>query len=99
MPTRTYQIFRKAIVNEKQVVCIYKGHRRELCPIIIGQTDHVEKVLAFQIGGGSSSGLPPGGEWRCLKLSQVSEARMRDGPWREGLQPRSEQSCVRDADP
>jgi hypothetical protein len=98
MPSGTYQIFRDAILKQKQVVCLYGGHWRELCPIIIGHTDGVEKVLAYQIGGGSNSGLPPGGEWRCLTLSQVKDAQMRDGPWREGLQHRSDQTCVKDVD-
>jgi hypothetical protein len=98
MSSATYQIFRDAILNQQQVVCVYQGHRRELCPIIIGHTNGVEKVLAYQIGGGSSSGLPPGGEWRCMTLSQVSQAQRRNGPWREGLQQRSDQTCVKDVD-
>jgi hypothetical protein len=39
MSSATYQIFRDAILNQQQVVCVYQGHRRELCPIIIGHTN------------------------------------------------------------
>jgi predicted DNA-binding transcriptional regulator YafY len=98
MPSRAYNVFREAILNEKQVTCVYDGHARELCPVIIGRTDGVEKVLAYQVGGGSRSGLPPGGEWRCLTLSRVSDANMRDGPWREGSRHQTGQSCVKDVD-
>jgi len=94
MTSATYRLFRKAIQEEKQVVCAYKGHRRELCPHIIGHTDGEEKVLAFQFAGESSTRLPPDGEWRCLYLSQVRDARLRDGPWHAGTKHRMRQRCV-----
>ena len=99
MPSQTYQLFRRAILEEKQVVRVYHGRTRELCPLILGHSDGVEKVLAFQFGGESTQGrLPPGGEWRCLFLSDVREARLQDGPWHEGLEHRKTQSCVKDVD-
>lgn len=90
----TYRLFREAILREKQVVCLYKGKRRELCPHIIGHAGEDEKVLAFQFAGETNSRLPPGGEWRCLNLSEVENARMRDGPWHEGKGHEREQTCV-----
>lgn len=90
----TYDLFRQAILEEKQVTCIYNGYYRELCPVIIGHSDGREKVLAYQFAGESGSSLPPGGEWRCLYLSDVRDARLRDGPWREGLEHKSVQQCV-----
>ncbi len=94
MPSATYNIFRAAILAEKQVTCSYDGHPRELCPIILGHSGGEEKVLAYQVGGTSKSGLPRGGEWRCLFLSQVRNVQMRDGPWREGARHTAPQSCV-----
>lgn len=96
MPSETYRLFREAILGEKQVVCVYQGHTRELCPVIIGHTSGQEKVLAFQFGGQSSKTLLPGGEWRCLYLSQVEEAELREGPWREGTRHKTRQTCVED---
>ena len=55
----TYLLFRRAILARKQVVCTYRGRRRELCPHILGHTSGEEKVLAFQFGGESAKGLPP----------------------------------------
>jgi hypothetical protein len=98
MPSATYQIFREALLHEKQVACSYGGYPRELCPIILGHTRDEEKVLAYQVGGSSKSGLPHGGEWRCLFLARVSNARMRDGPWREGARHQAPQSCVEAVD-
>ena len=99
MPSATYSIFREAILGEKQVTCWYNGVYREVCPIILGHAEGQEKALTYQFGGTSGRGLPPGGAWRCLYLSRVSDARLRDGPWHEGAAQHSkEQSCVVDVD-
>lgn len=98
MPSAAYKLFRRAILEEKQVTCVYNGHYRELCPHIIGYTNDEEKVLAFQFGGASSSKLPPRGEWRCLLLANVKDARLRNGPWHAGGSHRQQQRCVEDID-
>ena len=82
MPTATYTVFRNAILCAQQVVCLYDGRRRELCPHIIGINKRGEEVvLAWQFAGESSGPLP---QWRCLKLASVREARVRTGGWHEG---------------
>ena len=96
--SRNYQLFREALLSGKQVVCRYKGFRRELCPVIVGHSDGKEKVLAYQFAGDSSSRLPPGGEWRCLDLFEVADAELRDGPWYEGTGHGTEQTCVKEVD-
>lgn len=98
LPSPNYELFREALLNGKQVVCKYKGYRRELCPVIIGHSDGKEKVLAYQFAGDSSSRLPPGGEWRCLDLFEVTDAEMRDGPWYEGTSHATEQRCIKEVD-
>jgi hypothetical protein len=98
MPSVTYQVVRAAMFEEKQVACTYDGHARKLCPIILGHSDREEKLLAYQVGGSSSKGLPPGGQWKCLFVARMQGARMRDGPWREGNRHSQEQRCVRDVD-
>jgi hypothetical protein len=90
----TYKVFEQAIRAKKQIVCLYGGYHRELCPIILGHTRGEEKALTFQVGGDSSSGLPPDGEWRCLFLSKVSFARLHDGPWKSGDSHAQPQGCV-----
>jgi predicted DNA-binding transcriptional regulator YafY len=94
MPSAIYQIFRTAIRERKQITCAYNGCRREVCPHVLGFKDGQEMALTFQFAGDSNSGLPPGGEWRCLALAQVSDARMRDGPWHTGCSHRTTQVCV-----
>ena len=92
MPIATYSLFRNAILGEQQVVCIYGGRFRELCPHIIGTNRRGEEVvLAWQFAGESSGPLP---QWRCLKLANVSNARTREGRWHEGGSHRTTQTCV-----
>ncbi|UEM08686.1 hypothetical protein J4G43_028430 [Bradyrhizobium barranii subsp. barranii] len=96
MPSRTYKLFRKAILAEQQVTCIYEGRYRELCPHIIGTNKMGEEaVLAWQFGGESSGPLP---QWRCLKLANITNARTRDGHWHEGGSHRTTQTCVSNID-
>jgi hypothetical protein len=96
MPSATYALFRNAISAEKQVVCSYDGRTRELCPHIIGTNRSGEEVvLAWQFAGQSSGRLP---QWRCLRLANVRNARIRDGSWHEGGSHRSEQTCVSEID-
>ncbi|WIW49422.1 hypothetical protein ML401_15435 [Bradyrhizobium sp. 62B] len=96
MPSRTYALFRNAILAEQQVTCVYEGRHRELCPHIIGTNKAGEEAaLAWQFAGESSGPLP---QWRCLKLANVSNARARDGRWHEGSSHRSTQACVKNID-
>ena len=93
-----YHLFAKAMRERKQIVCAYDGYTRELCPIILGHSKGEEKALTFQFGGASRSGLPPGGEWRCLFLSRVTGVQLRDGPWFSGASHSQPQGCVEDVD-
>jgi hypothetical protein len=92
MPSTTYALFRNAILNEQQVVCLYDGRVRELCPHIIGTNRRGEEVvLAWQFAGESSGTLP---QWRCLKLANISKARPRDGRWHDGGSHQTTQTSV-----
>ena len=94
MPSRVYDLFSQAMFERKQVLCLYDGHPRELCPIILGHSNGQEKALTYQFGGKSQSGLPRAGQWRCLWLDKVSNVQLRDGPWRAGEAHTQPQGCV-----
>jgi hypothetical protein len=96
MTSATYKLFDEAMRARKQIVCLYGGYRRALCPIILGHSQGEEKALTFQVGGESKSGLPPDGEWRCLFLSKVERAALCEGPWRAGEGHSQPQGCVED---
>lgn len=93
-PSETYRLFEQAMIERKQIVCTYKGHRREICPIILGHAQGEERALTYQFAGGSSSTLPLGGEWRCLTLSSVSDARLREGAWHKGDSHKQPSGCI-----
>ena len=86
-------LIRKAIAEKRCLEAAYDGHRRQLCPHVLGTKHGGQRLLCFQFGGGSSRGLVPGGDWRCFSLAGLSEVAPLDGPWR--TRPHSQpQTCV-----
>jgi len=77
VPSPIYDLFAQAIAGRKQIFCTYDDYASELCPHILGHTKGEEVALTYQFGGRSRSGLPPGGQWRCLSLSKVRNAPRR----------------------
>jgi hypothetical protein len=99
MPSPAYDLFFRAMAEKKQVVCRYDDLPRELCPIILGHSDGVEKALTFQFGGQTSGGsVPWPGTWKCLDLGKVRDAVLRDGPWHAGDSHLASQRCVKEVD-
>src|SRR3981189_3459456 len=92
--SEAFALLGKAILKRKPVTLTYHGVRREVCPHILGHTNGAERALVFQFGGSTRSKLPPDGEWRCLRLSQVKDIKLRDGPWHGGKYHRATQRCV-----
>ena len=96
MPSAAYELFLRAMREKRQIVCIYQGHRREICPILLGRTGLEEKSLAFQFAGATSDGpIPAPGEWKCFKLKNVRDVVLRDGPWRSGEKHSTGQTCMK----
>jgi len=89
-----YSIVRQAILGRHQIVATYRGHRREMCPHVIGTKDGREQALFFQFAGASDSGLPPGGEWRCIPLDGLVDVVSRSGRWHTGHHNTRPQTCV-----
>jgi hypothetical protein len=94
----TYTLFVQAMRERKQILCRYDGYAREICPVMLGHNRGEEVALVFQFGGSSRSGLPRGGQWKCLHLSKATDVSLRDGPWRADAAHRRAQTCVDDVD-
>ncbi|WP_247498770.1 hypothetical protein [Bradyrhizobium sp. 149] len=94
----TYDLIARSMVERQQVHCVYQGHRRAICPVILGHTDDEERTLAFQFAGTSSKGLPPGGAWKCFKLAEMTKVELRRGQWHVGSSHRERQQCVKVVD-
>jgi hypothetical protein len=94
MGSANYKLFREAIAKKKQVVCTYRGKRREVCPVILGHSDGAEKALVYQFGGASGRGLAGAANWRCFFLVDITDVSLRDGPWFAGASHMKSQTCV-----
>jgi hypothetical protein len=90
----TYATVRRAIIDRHQILATYKGHRREMCPHVIGIKDGRRQALFFQFAGSSGRGLPPGGGWRCLPIEGLSDVVSQPGNWHTGADYSRRQTCV-----
>ncbi len=97
MPSQTYVLFAQAMAARRPVACLYQGHPRAICPIILGHSDGAEKALTWQFAGSGSQGAVSG-QWKCLALAEVSNAQIIDAPWRAGQQHSRAQTCVKNVD-
>lgn len=98
MPSSAYLALREAMELRQQVVCLYQDRLREVCPHTLGYRAGREKVLTFQFAGDSSRGLPPGGEWRCMFVDQITVLETKDGEWHSADSHLRPQTCVEEID-
>jgi hypothetical protein len=89
-----YQVLRDAVLQRRPVIAMYGGFERRFCPHVLGMKRGEAQVLGFQYGGGSKTGLPPGGEWRCMKVHDLQQLTVQDGPWHTGSSHSKPQTCV-----
>ncbi len=76
-----YTTIKAAIEARHCVEILAGGHRRVVCPHVLGRKAGRPKVLVFQCDGGSDSGLAPSGGWRCFPLFDIVEAKPVSGTW------------------
>lgn len=98
MDSPIYELFVRAMIEEKQVACVFKRRPRVLSIIILGHTDGEERALTWQTGGESSKPLPPGGAWRAVTLAEVTDVHLLDSRPRRGTRKSGEQRWVTDVD-
>ena len=97
MPSSDYSLVRQAIVDKAQVIAVYRGHRREMCPHVIGQKGTREQGLFCQFGGTSeSAGLVTSDspKWRCVFIDELSDVSVRSGQWHTIDTHSQQQTCV-----
>lgn len=99
--SNNYDLIAEAIKNKKQVIAMYKGKLREMCPHVLGRKNGKEQALFYQFGGESSSSIIiPGSEsnWRCIQLDGLTNVSLRDGDWHTADNHSRNQTCVDDID-
>jgi hypothetical protein len=77
-----HAILKSAILGRRCVMLRGEGLRRKLCPHALGFKNKRLKLLAFQYGGDSASGLPASGGWRSFLVDGIEWAELTDGAWR-----------------
>ncbi len=97
-----YQMLRTAVVCRQPIRAVYDGYRRLLCPHRLGRNKNGEfRVLCYQYGGGSRSGLQPPGSaanWRCIVLEKLGRLELLAGSWRTAANHSRPQTCIVEAD-
>ena len=63
MSQAIYLALRSAIETRTPVTVVYRGHRREVCPHVLGRKGEKQHCLVYQHGGTSASAgtMRPGG--------------------------------------
>lgn len=90
-----YATLTQAIQEKLSVSAMYHGFLREMCPHVLGTSRKGEaQCLFFQFAGGSSKGLQPEGEWRCIPIGNLQIERVYPGPWHTGDDHSRPQTCV-----
>jgi hypothetical protein len=91
-----YQMLTEAISSRQQVIARYDGEERHFSPHALGTKQGKRHVLVFQYAGGSRSGLPEGGEWRCLDIDELTGIRLHSGEWHTSSNVFNPQTCLDD---
>lgn len=93
-----YKILAEAIGDKRQVIARYQDEERIFSPHALGTKQGVYHVLVYQFAGGSRSGLPTEGEWRCLNIDELSEIRLEPGAWHTASNVFNPQTCLDDVE-
>jgi hypothetical protein len=79
---------------------MYHERPRLFCPHRLGRNSKGQlRVLCYQFGGDSESGLAPPGSsdnWRCIALEKLSAVEPLDGPWQAAPNHSRPASCIVD---
>ena len=80
-----HNLLRIAVAHRRPIAAVYKEFNRLLCPHrLCWNKEGGPRVLSYQYGGESETGLgPPGAQenWRCMALEKIREVELLDGLW------------------
>jgi hypothetical protein len=97
-----YRIVRRAIETRRPISAFYEDHPRLFCPHRLGRNKEGQlRVLCYQFGGTSRSGLEPPGSpenWRCIALGKLDGVELLEGPWHTAPNQSRPASCIAIAD-
>ena len=101
-PEEVYGMVRAAVMRHQPMSCRYHDLDRLFCPHRLGRNKEGQlRVLCYQFGGQSESGLKPAGSaanWRCIALDRLSRVKLLDSEWYTAPNHSRPTTCVTDAD-
>jgi len=97
-----YRLVWTAVASKRPIEASYRGRHRLFCPHRLGRnTQGLLRVLCYQYGGESESGLEPPGSaanWRCVALEKLSGVKLLEDAWRTAPNHSRPAACITDAD-
>ena len=97
-----YQLVWTAVAHRQPIEAGYQGRFRLFCPHRLGRNSEGRlRVLCYQYGGDSQSGLQPLGSpanWRCIVLEKLGRVKLLQDIWHTAPNNSRPASCVIDAD-
>ena len=97
-----YRLVWTAAARKQPISAIYKNRARLFCPHRLGRNRAKQlRVLCYQHGGESESGLAPMGSpenWRCIALEKLRKVELLDGSWKTAPNHSRPASCIVEAD-
>ena len=96
-----YRLVWAAVANKQPIEAMYQQRQRMFCPHRLGRNrEGGLRVLCYQYGGESHSGLEPVGSpanWRCVVLEKLSNVRLVEDVWHTAPNHSRPASCVTEA--
>jgi hypothetical protein len=97
-----YRLVWTAVASKRPIEAMYRGRMRLFCPHRLGRNRAGQRrVLCYQYGGESQSGLQPAGSpanWRCVVLENLSRVKLVEDAWQTAPNHSRPASCVAEAD-
>ena len=97
-----YRLVWTAVASKRPIEASYDRLARLFCPHRLGRNKEGQlRVLCYQYGGESESGLQPAGSpanWRCIALEKLRKVKLLEDAWRTAPNHSRPTSCVIDAD-
>jgi hypothetical protein len=101
-PEVLYRTVYKAVESRQPISAVYHSRPRLFCPHRLGRNSRGERrVLCYQYGGESESGLGPPASpsnWRCIALEELTKVKLLRGPWRTAPNHSRPAHCIIDVD-
>ena len=97
-----YRLLWTAVASKRPISGIYKKRPRLFCPHRLGRNRAGEqRVLCYQYGGESESGLAPmgsAGNWRCIAVEKLQRVELREDSWTTAPNHSRPAHCMVDVD-